>query len=136
MESYKAKATCLLVFLILGQFLCCLLSTQKLWPFNPILVYVEPVPDVVTCTSLVAFQGDQEKDVADLGWVHERVRGRMVGAVEGGETQAERDRIFSAMVDRFRFQAGSYEGLRIYRYTWSLSRGRMTNKELLVEAAF
>tara|TARA_Y100000815_G_scaffold273363_1_gene304436 strand:- start:286 stop:687 length:402 start_codon:yes stop_codon:yes gene_type:complete len=132
----KRKATLLLLFLVAGQFLACLFSTQKLWPFNPILVYVEPVADKVTETSLVAFRGALEEDVVDLGWVDWRLVGRLVAPVRQATGEVQQRRAFIILVDLLRPSAEEFEGLRLYETTWSLSKGEATEKQLVLEVSF
>jgi hypothetical protein len=131
----KRKATLLLFFLVAGQFLACLLSTEKMWPFNPILVYVEPVADDVTETSLVAFYGEQETNVVDLGWVDRRVEWRLVKAVDESTPEMQL-KAMRELADEFRPMAGRFEGLRLSRSTWRLREGRVLEKKSIVEVLF
>ena len=132
----KVKAISLLLFLVLGQFLACLFSTQKMWPFNPILVYVEPVADEVVETSLVAFRGAQEVSVVELGWVDWRVVGRLVNPVKEATGERQQQQAFLVLADELRRSAEGYEGLRLYETTWSLSEGEATEKQLVSEVSF
>jgi hypothetical protein len=132
----KIKATCLLAFMVLGQFLACLWSTQQFWPFNPILVYVEPIPDQVSETSLVAFKGRWEQDIVTLGWTNERVRGRLAAIVRQADTPEERAEKLAQIIDCYRPMAHDWQGIRLYKLTWDLKRGTLTQTQLLSEASF
>lgn len=132
----KLKATGLLLFLILGQFLTCLFSTQKMWPFNPILVFVEPVEEEVVETKLVAFRPDGEADIVELGWVERRVEWRFSKMVDPSAPLEEQQRVMEDLAERLRPSAGQFEGLRLYNSTWNLNQGRIVDQKLVAEVRF
>lgn len=125
----------LATLLVFGQFLCCLVNTSQLWPFNPILVYVGQTGQQVRGCWLVAYSATEEVNVVELGWCQELVGRKLASGLialekKGVPLQGPIADLAGHFASRGR---GRFLGLRLYRLVWDLPMGKVVQQERVAE---
>lgn len=123
----------LAALLIAGQFFACFWGTDRLWPFNPILVYTHaPNLESYKAPILVAYKDKSEHDLVGLGWMGEHMERKLAGRI-ARSNEEEREYVLKSVGKFLEPNSDGFEGLRAYRLTFNILTGEVLEKELLAE---
>ncbi len=132
----RIKVALLASFLVMGQFLCCLFSTSRLWPFNPILVYVSHSGSEVRGPLLVAYSSTEEANLVAMGWCSELFERKLAAGLMS-MPPARREHALRELAGFFAGRGRArFAGLRLYRLTWNLPTGQVREREQVAECRF
>jgi hypothetical protein len=105
-----------------------------LWPFNPILVYTSPGDFKASSGAvIVAFRGDEEKDVVELGWLDEYLARKFATCIALSDP-GDADRNLEMVKNYLEPSKHGFEGVRVYRLTYNLRHRTLVKRKLLAEA--
>jgi hypothetical protein len=127
------KVGLLATFLVMGQFLCCLYSSPRLWPFNPILVYVSHSGPQLRGPLLVAYSGSEEANLVEMGWCSELFERKLAAGLMSMQA-ARREQALRELAGFFAKRGkGRFEGLRLYRLTWDLPSAQVVERDRVAQ---
>lgn len=122
----------LLVLLLAGQTLATLRADNRFWPFHTVKVYTH-AEDVAEAPLILLFRDQSETSLVQAGWCKEGMS-RKLGRRLYHARPASQQQMLDDLVDFYTPKRATFEGLRLYRITFSLSEQEIVKRELLLES--